>query len=171
MAKFLNLGRMRLTADDTQGGTGDSNGSSGPVARPTGQRMPIPDFASHAPMASSQPFMPVTPLYPVDQPTPPTMPPSPTPEVPDPGITCPGGTVFDVVTGRCIPQYPTPNTPTQQPGAPSAQPMTEPPPGYFLLLGRPYPMWTLYLATGTLGFGLLLLAFLAGKRRKRLSAG
>jgi len=169
MAKFMNLGRVKLPGDDVGGGPSDHTG--GPVVgRPSGQRTIPAQYASAAQMASTQQLMPVQQMQPIDQPTPPTMPPSPTPEVQDPGLVCPAGTIFDNVTNRCIPHYPTPNAPTPQPGVPTAQPMTSPPPGYFLLMGRPYPMWTLYLATGTLGFGLLLLAFLAGRRR-RASAG
>lgn len=177
MAKFLtlpnSLGRVKLPSDDTQGGPGAPSTDGGTVGRPTGQRTIPVQYANAAQYASTQPFMPVQQMQPMDQPSPPTQPPPPTPDVPDPGLACPAGTAFDIVTGRCIPQYPTPQTPTSGNGGivpTQPQTMTEAPPGYYLLFGRPYPMWTLYLATGTLGFGVILLAFLVGRRRKRASA-
>lgn len=174
MGKFLNLGRVKMGADDYGGGPGGTS-TQPPVARPTG--MPLPaQYASAAQMASTQQFMPVQQMQPIDQPSPPTQPPSTTPDVPDPGLTCPAGTIFDAATNRCIPQYPIPQPPqTQtvidpQTGAPVVVPVA-PPPGYYSLFGRLYPMWTLYLAGGALGFGALLLVFLAGRRRgRRLSA-
>lgn len=171
MAKFLNLGRMNLEPEEPTGGP-----SGGYVARPTGMRLPT-QYASAAQMMSTQPAMPVPTMQPIDQPTPPTVPPTTTPDVPDPGLVCPGGTVFDPVSNRCVPQYPMPETPTtpsptypvppeaaQQPSANGV------PPGHFALLGRVYPKWWLYVAGGSLGFGTLLLAIFASRRRRRVSA-